>query len=525
MCAAAVMFMVAAPVSATSGVTVVDAKVMSQNLYIGADLDRILRGEDPAAVFQTVLESNVLERFATFAAQVDAENPDLIGLQEVTKIVVFDAQGNILQDIDYLDIVLGNLAARGESFAVSSVVANADVTLPLDLQAGLFARVIDRDVIIHNTATTAVSNPESANYATNFAFNLGGIDIEFTRGYTAVDAVVSGSSFRFVNTHLEVQNAPCLPPTGLAICQEVQAAELVEALAGESLPVVLLGDFNAEPGEPTYETIVDGGYADTWNNEGGDTCCQSELLNEPSDLTQRIDIIFHGAANASLISATTNTVTAQTPGGLWYSDHAGVVADLRLLVTDICAGLTPTIEGTAGGDLIFGTSGNDIIFTYGGDDTIFGRSGNDIICSGDGDDVISASDGDDRVDAGSGDDTVYSGDGDDLVVAVTGDNTITGGWGDDHIIAGQGDDTVFAGGGDDVVDVGDGANTVVAGPGDDDVTGGTDGDQLFLGFGDDVARSGAGDDQIYGGPGDDTVDAGAGTDTCSNVESSVGCEL
>ena len=299
MCAAAVMFMVAAPVSATSGVTVVDAKVMSQNLYIGADLDRILRGEDPAAVFQTVLESNVLERFATFAAQVDAENPDLIGLQEVTKIVVFDAQGNILQDIDYLDIVLGNLAARGESFAVSSVVANADVTLPLDLQAGLFARVIDRDVIIHNTATTAVSNPESANYATNFAFNLGGIDIEFTRGYTAVDAVVSGSSFRFVNTHLEVQNAPCLPPTGLAICQEVQAAELVEALAGESLPVVLLGDFNAEPGEPTYETIVDGGYADTWNNEGGDTCCQSELLNEPSDLTQRIDIIFHGAANAA----------------------------------------------------------------------------------------------------------------------------------------------------------------------------------------------------------------------------------
>ncbi|MDH5520698.1 MAG: hypothetical protein OEZ14_09200, partial [Acidimicrobiia bacterium] len=198
MCAAAVMFMVAAPVSATSGVTVVDAKVMSQNLYIGADLDRILRGEDPAAVFQTVLESNVLERFATFAAQVDAENPDLIGLQEVTKIVVFDAQGNILQDIDYLDIVLGNLAARGESFAVSSVVANADVTLPLDLQAGLFARVIDRDVIIHNTATTAVSNPESANYATNFAFNLGGIDIEFTRGYTAVDAVVGGSSFRFV---------------------------------------------------------------------------------------------------------------------------------------------------------------------------------------------------------------------------------------------------------------------------------------------------------------------------------------
>jgi len=509
--ATAVLFMVAAPVSAAlPTANVVDAKVMTQNLYIGADLDRILQGESPAAVFQTALASDIPGRLATFAAQVDEQNPDLIGLQEVTKIVVFDFQGNVIEPLsfDYLEIVLGNLKARGENFAVSSVVVNADVTLPI--APGLFARVIDRDVIIHNTITTAVLNPASANFTTNFAFELiPGFPIEFTRGYTSVVASVNGGpSFRFVNTHLEVQIAPCVTLEGLKICQEVQAAELVEALADESLPVVLLGDFNAEPGEPTYQTIVDGGYADTWNNDGGDTCCQSELLNEPSNLTQRIDIIFHRTDNASLISATTDTVTAQTsPGGLWYSDHAGVVADLRLLATDICAGLTPTIEGDDGGNNIIGTDGDDIIFSYGGDDTIDAGLGNDIICSGDGDDTIIAAGGDDRIDVGSGNDTVSGGTGDDLVLGVFGNNTVNGGSGDDLIITGQGDDTVNANGGDDIIDVGDGTNTVDAGSGDDDVTGGTDADH------------------IDGGLGKDTVDAGAGTDTCISAEFSVGCEL
>lgn len=523
--AAFVVLTMVAPVSAGNDVTVVDAKVMTQNLYIGADLDRILQGESPAAVFQTALASNFPERAATFAEQVDNENPDLVGLQEVTKIVVFNSQGIVLQTIDYLDIVMGNLAARGESFEISSVVVNADVALPIDLENGLFARVIDRDVIIHNTNTATVSNPVSANFSTNFAVELGGVPIEFTRGYTAVDASVGGSAFKFVNTHLEVQNAPCASPTGLVICQEVQAAELAAALDGESLPVVLLGDFNSEPGEPTYETFADGGYADTWNGDEGYTCCESELLNEPeSNLTQRIDIIFYGTANASLISATTDTLTQMTPGGLWYSDHAGVVAELRLLVTDICEGLTPTIEGTDRSETINGTSGHDIIFAYGGNDEINASSGNDIICAGEGDDVIVGDSGSDMVDSGPGNDTVYGGSGGDTVLAAWGNNTVVGGSGNDTVITGQGDDTVHAGSGNDVVDVGDGINTVNAGSGGDDVTGGADADVFNLGSGNDVAESGAGDDRINAGSGNDHVDGGEGFDTCYGEESSTGCE-
>ncbi len=329
---------VAAPATAATD-TDIDVKVMTQNLYIGADLDRILQGESPAAVFQTALASNFPARAAVFAEKVDELNPDLVGLQEVTRIVVFDSQGQVLQTIDYLDIVMGNLAARGETYAVSSFVVNADVTVPIDPVNGIFARVVDRDVIIHNTETTTVSNPVSDNFAVNFTASLGGFPIEFTRGYTAVDAVVDGSRFRFVNTHLEVQNAPCVTPSGLVICQEVQAAELVDRLYFEPLPLIVVGDFNSEPGETTYATFKDRGYADTWQGGDGFTCCQPELLNNAtSELDQRIDHVFYRKRGTKLVAADTATIIGKTADGLWYSDHAGVVAALELEASTLPGG-------------------------------------------------------------------------------------------------------------------------------------------------------------------------------------------
>ena len=324
---------VAAPAMAATD-TDIDVKVMTQNLYIGADLDRILQGEDPAAVFQTVLDSNFLARAAVFAEKVDEENPDLIGLQEVTRIEILDSpQGNLVQPpIDYLEIVMGNLLARGLTYDFSSQVINADVTLPVFLNGQLlFVRVIDRDVIIHHTGTTTVSEPMGENFAVNFTFELGGFPVEFTRGYTAVDAVVGGSKFHFVNTHLEVQNAPCLTPSGLVICQEVQAAELVDSLYFEPLPTILVGDFNSEPDETTYHTFKDRGYADTWQGGDGFTCCESETLDNPdSELFQRIDHVFYRKRGTKLDSAITETIIGKTEGGLWFSDHAGVVAGLEL---------------------------------------------------------------------------------------------------------------------------------------------------------------------------------------------------
>lgn len=315
-------------------------QVMSQNLYIGADLSRLLGGESPAAVLATVQETNYPERAAQIAKAIDEFNPDLIGLQEVSDITVFTTTGQTVLKLDYLQILLDALAARGESYGVASTVNDSDVTLPIDgppTTATTFGKVVDRDVILYRKRTTTVSDPISANYTTNFTASVGGFPIEFTRGYTGVDATVRGKTVRFVNTHLEVENAPCASPTGLVICQDVQAVELQKALAAETLPTILVGDFNAVPGSTAYGTIDNGGWTDSWNVreayrvESGFTCCQSEkLLNRASELNQRIDQIWLSDGDFRRTGITTTVVgdwdARKTPSGRWYSDHGGPFA-------------------------------------------------------------------------------------------------------------------------------------------------------------------------------------------------------
>ena len=67
------------------------------------------------------------------------------------------------------------------------------------------------------------------------------------------------------------------------------------------------------------------------------------------------------------------------------------------------SGLTCTIVGTAGNNVINGTAKNDVICGLGGNDTIKGLGGNDVI------------------DGGTGNDTVYGGDGNDSCLLYTSD--------------------------------------------------------------------------------------------------------
>lgn len=316
-------------------------RAMSQNLYLGADLSRLLQGEPPAALLETIEQTDYPSRAEAIARTIGDADPDVIGLQEAFRITLFDGQGNTLLDVDYLEILLAALTAAGEPYAVSSSVTNADVTLPIDASAGVFGRVVDRDVIIHRTSTTSVSDPVSANYTTNFTVDLGGVPVEFTRGWTSVVATVRGRDVRFVNTHLEVSGAPCVTTEGLVVCQEVQADELVGELAGERLPTILVGDFNAQPGDVAYTAIDDAGYADTWtfrvplDDEPGFTCCQSETLDdEASALDRRIDHIFVSEARLRQRFAVTTVLgdaeDERTSSGLWYADHGGPWASLLL---------------------------------------------------------------------------------------------------------------------------------------------------------------------------------------------------
>ena len=115
-----------------------------------------------------------------------------------------------------------------------------------------------------------------------------------------------------------------------------QTEELVASLGDETLPLILLGDFNTNaPDGAAYQILLDAGYVDLWqmDSEGtGNTCCQpGELKNEESLLSVRIDQIFvrNMELPASILTSTVgDTPSERLTSGLWPSDHAGVVASL-----------------------------------------------------------------------------------------------------------------------------------------------------------------------------------------------------
>ena len=67
---------------------------------------------------------------------------------------------------------------------------------------------------------------------------------------------------------------------------------------------------------------------------------------------------------------------------------------------DTCAGLVPTIVGTARDDVLSGTRGPDVIAGLGGNDVIDGLQGDDVLCGGPGADPLVGGEGNDQLLAG-----------------------------------------------------------------------------------------------------------------------------
>jgi hypothetical protein len=114
-----------------------------------------------------------------------------------------------------------------------------------------------------------------------------------------------------------------------------------------------MGDLNsdaaADPSSrtwtPTYGNLIDAGFLDVWatapkpSREDGVTCCQED--GDPARTPdQRIDFVLLRTAQESgdaghhrgwFRADIVGTKEAdRTPSGLWPSDHAGIVASIRL---------------------------------------------------------------------------------------------------------------------------------------------------------------------------------------------------
>ncbi|MEJ2503714.1 MAG: endonuclease, partial [Gemmatimonadota bacterium] len=278
-----------------------EVTVMTRNLYIGGDIFRLttaLPQEIPlvvAQLFATVQVNDFEARAGALAAEIEADAPDLIGLQEVSLFRIQDPgdylTGNTTPNaetvyIDYLEVLLDSLAARGLDYTVAAQVENADVELPAARSPTEFfdVRLTDRDVILARGGVQT-ANAGAATFTTLAPLPVAGQTIDFPRGYTWVSAAVDGVEFLFVNTHLEVSAGG-----QLTVVQAAQAYELTGAF-GSSSPLIMVGDFNTEPGEAPYG-ILTASFADMWTGGDGLTCCQPEVLLQSADLSQRIDLVL-----------------------------------------------------------------------------------------------------------------------------------------------------------------------------------------------------------------------------------------
>lgn len=321
-------------------------RVMTRNVYHGVDAEIFAvpgaTGFDDllnrvAAVYQGYLARNFPERAALLAAEIDAARPDLIGIQEAVLVRTQSppdgpATPATTVALDYVQILLDALAARGLSYEVAVQFTGFDVELPSAL--GFDVRHTDRQVILARAdlpvSDLKVSNAQTGSFSVNCQIPtalLGPITVR--RGWVSVDAKVRGKSLRFLSTHLD---GDCLPVTSAV--QRAQAAELLAGPATTELPLVLVGDLNSPAGTGvTYTDLIAAGLGDAWASAGagaGVTCCQADdLLNTASILETRIDfVLFRGPVTVLGADVVGDDTTVRTPSGLWPSDHAGVAAVL-----------------------------------------------------------------------------------------------------------------------------------------------------------------------------------------------------
>ncbi len=332
-----------------------DLTVMTQNLYLGSSLGPALEAATPEAfveavarIYATVQYTNFPQRAEAIADEIQEKNPDLIGLQEVTKWTTGGL--NPPPGYDFLAILENDLESRGLHYSAAAIAHNANIgPAPLvsetcPVVSGQFTcsvQLEDRDVILVNDDTPGLtwSNPQSGRYATQQAIESPVGPLSFDRGWASIDARLKQQPFRFVDTHLETEESP--------LVQQTQAAEFL-AGPGKGGTIVATGDFNsASDGSTTTsyaQLTAPGKFRDSWD-EGllgpGNSCCQESntpplapgALNNPvSTLKTRIDLILsRGAArsdgdDAELIG---DTPFQATPP-FWPSDHAGVVSVLHL---------------------------------------------------------------------------------------------------------------------------------------------------------------------------------------------------
>jgi endonuclease/exonuclease/phosphatase family metal-dependent hydrolase len=322
--------------------------VMTRNLDAGTDYGPSFAATTPTEFIQAattewqeIVASDIPERAAGIAAEIAATLPDVVSLQEATLFrtgpLYFDGGLHATAvAYDQLGSLMSSLAADGVRYRVVGELDEFDVEVPTFL--GFDVRATDREAMLVRAdlspTVLSVANVMAGHYATLLTAPTAVGAITIPRGWISADVTSLGRTTRVIGTHLEPLESAGPDPTAVA---DAQAEELLAGPAATDLPVVLAGDFNTGPGvSPTYDVLIGGGLTDTWTaTEPGDPGYTLPLHHEdPADASAtpsvRIDLVLERGLVPKTDVIVGDTPADLTPSGLWPSDHAGVVATLRL---------------------------------------------------------------------------------------------------------------------------------------------------------------------------------------------------
>jgi Endonuclease/Exonuclease/phosphatase family len=349
----------------------VPVKVMTRNIFLGADLGPALRATSfPAftaangAILREVEATDFPRRAIGLAQEIEQKKPDLIGIQEgawwrtgppptLQAPYAQGPNGNFTATTDkynFLQILLGALEDRGLSYEIAVEKVEFDFEAPTDYDSnpttGLFGgevmgRLTMRDAILVNEDSRVkakLKNPQSGTYSTLYTPNISGIDVPVTRGWTAGDITVQkgkGKSkvkkkFRFVNTHFEAFDDETQRPS----IRAQQATEVVNGPASKKR-TIMLGDFNSnvpgvQPGdEQAFQVILDAGFKRRATSDPLSCCVNNMFTAPPSQFDHQVDHVVTNMGNKAKLVNSSVTGLEQV-NGIYNSDHAGVFSKLKL---------------------------------------------------------------------------------------------------------------------------------------------------------------------------------------------------
>jgi endonuclease/exonuclease/phosphatase family metal-dependent hydrolase len=330
-----------ADASARDAKTPLTLKVMTRNLYLGANLDPIVQAKSAAEAFAAVeagwadVQANAFpSRAKAIAREIATTKPDFVGFQEAVLYRTqspadFTVTPATRVALDYVKELKKALAARKLKYRFLGVGSWTDAELPSGDPPKMDIRINVRDaLLVRKDRKIKILRVARGQYATTTPL-FGGFVVA-KRGWVFADASISGRRFRVITTHLEsfddrsqvLQGEELASDSGLLVAR----------------PTILLGDLNSRAdgsGTPTYARLLAAGFHDAWPqarpNDIGLTCCHGEDLREVGGaFYSRIDYVLLRNGFRAVAAGILGEEQRDRSAGLWPSDHAGVWARLRL---------------------------------------------------------------------------------------------------------------------------------------------------------------------------------------------------